>query len=129
MVCWLRSQFAEEGLASQNAARHAAGCHSIAQPETHGASAVAGGKRSAEENWDVYEYAGGQALLSLVDSKVSWLPTLTSPVWYAVLFVWLGRDVANIGTLVAIGLLAGFSAVFPDRTLQDRLAGTWLVPR
>ncbi|MCE9518572.1 MAG: protein kinase [Verrucomicrobia bacterium] len=62
-------------------------------------------------------------------SLIAWLPTLASPVLYAALDVWLGPDFAGIGTLAALALLAVISALLPDRTLHDRLAGTWLVPR
>jgi hypothetical protein len=34
-----------------------------------------------------------------------------------------------IALLVSLGALALFSALLPGRSLQDRLAGTWLVPR
>jgi len=62
-------------------------------------------------------------------SLIAWLPTLASPAIYASIYVWKGPDGAGIGTLAALGLIAGLSALLPHRSLHDRLAGTWLVPR
>jgi hypothetical protein len=62
-------------------------------------------------------------------SLIAWLPTLASPALYAGLDAWKGPNIAGAGTLAALGLLAVVSALLPERTLHDRLAGTWLVPR
>lgn len=62
-------------------------------------------------------------------SLIAWLPTLASPALYAGLDAWKGPNIAGAGTLAALGLFAVVSALLPGRTLHDRLAGTWLVPR
>jgi hypothetical protein len=62
-------------------------------------------------------------------SLIAWLPCLVSPVLAAVLALWL--DVEWAGTLVGL-LVAGLTATslaLPERSLPDRLAATWLVPR
>jgi hypothetical protein len=72
---------------------------------------------------------------------VTWSPVLFGLVGFAALGLWLfaGPDSAEGFTFamgvageLALGLfavLAVVSALLPERGLQDRLAGTWLVPR
>ena len=72
---------------------------------------------------------------------VTWSPILFGLVGFVALGLWLFADpdsaegftfVMGIASEMAIGLvavLAVVSALLPERGLQDRLAGTWLVPR
>jgi hypothetical protein len=72
---------------------------------------------------------------------VTWSPILFGLVGFVALGLWLFGDPADAGNMnvvwgiaggIAIGLyaaLAVVSALLPERGLQDRLAGTWLVPR
>jgi eukaryotic-like serine/threonine-protein kinase len=69
------------------------------------------------------------AALASRRSLIAWLPTLASPALFAALMVWLSAFTAAAATLAILTLLAMVSAMLPERTIHDRLAGTWLVPR
>ena len=72
---------------------------------------------------------------------VTWLPVLFGLVGFVVLGGWLFADravaddiivILGVASGLALGLFAALaivSALMPERGLQDRLAGTWLVPR
>jgi hypothetical protein len=72
---------------------------------------------------------------------VTWSPVLFGLVGFAVLGGWLFADpavgddiivVLGVASGLALGLFAALaivSVLLPKRGLQDRLAGTWLVPR
>jgi len=72
---------------------------------------------------------------------VTWSPILFGLVGFVILGLWLFGDPADAENMnvvlgiaggLAIGLVAALavvSALLPERGLQDRLAGTWLVPR
>jgi hypothetical protein len=72
---------------------------------------------------------------------VTWSPGLFGLVGFAVLSGWMFADpavaddiivVLGVASGLALGLFAALaivSALLPKRGLQDRLAGTWLVPR
>jgi hypothetical protein len=60
---------------------------------------------------------------------VSWLPVLTWPVALFWLKPALGAPGAAILLIATVGGLALCSILVPNRSLQDRLAGTFLVPR
>ncbi len=62
-------------------------------------------------------------------SLIAWLPTLISPAIFAAWMIWTNPHYAAIGTLATLALLAFISAILPERTLHDRLANTFLVPR
>jgi uncharacterized RDD family membrane protein YckC len=60
-------------------------------------------------------------------SLIAWLPTLTSPALFAAFMTGFDPVTAAAYTLASVGLIAIISALLPERSLQDRLAGTWLV--
>ncbi len=62
-------------------------------------------------------------------SLLAWLPCLLSPLLGAWLAVWMDVGTAGMAVFVLLAGLAVMSAALPDRSLQDRLTGTWLVPR
>jgi hypothetical protein len=62
-------------------------------------------------------------------SLIAWLPTLACPALFAALMVWMSPSTAAAGTLAMLALLPMVSAMLPERTLHDHLAGTYLVPR
>lgn len=68
-------------------------------------------------------------LRALWRSLVTWSPLFAAPFLTALLTPWLGGVPAGFlsGTLVVA--LAAWSLALPQRSLQDRLAGTHLVPR
>jgi serine/threonine protein kinase len=59
----------------------------------------------------------------------AWLPCLLSPLLVAGLTIGQSFAVAGMTALAVMAGLAVLSALLPQRSLQDRLAGTWLVPR
>ena len=62
-------------------------------------------------------------------SIFAWLPTLISPVMIAFLMIWLSAQLAVSITLLLLASVAFVSALIPGKSLHDRLAGTFLVPR
>ena len=72
---------------------------------------------------------------------VTWSPAILGLFGFVALGVWLSGDHNDAGGMnVAVGVAGGLalglfaalavvSALLPERGLQDRLAGTWLVPR
>jgi eukaryotic-like serine/threonine-protein kinase len=62
-------------------------------------------------------------------SLVTWSPVLAAPILIFVLKPVLGVTWATTLTVALVGGLALWSAMLPQRGLQDRLAGTCLVPR
>ena len=62
-------------------------------------------------------------------SLIAWLPTLASPALFATLMIWMNSYSAAACTLAALTLLGLISALIPERSLQDRITGTFLVPR
>jgi hypothetical protein len=72
---------------------------------------------------------------------VAWSPFLAGQFGLVGLGLWLFGDAAGVGNrTVVVGIASGLalglfavlavvSALLPERGLQDRLAGTWLVPR
>jgi len=60
---------------------------------------------------------------------ISWSPLIMSLGVASILSREIGENVSvTLGLILLLGLLL-WSALRPHRTLQDRLAGTWLVPR
>ena len=62
-------------------------------------------------------------------SLLAWSPFLLSPALLALLSPLLGMVPAGALLATIVFGLVAWSSVLPDRTLPDRLAGTWLVPR
>jgi hypothetical protein len=62
-------------------------------------------------------------------SLIAWLPVLVAPVIYAICLTAMNASYAALLTLAVITVIACFSTLLPGRSLQDRLAKTWLVPR
>jgi hypothetical protein len=62
-------------------------------------------------------------------SVFAWLPTLTSPALIAYLIIWFDTQMAITITFMLIASIAVISALFPGKSIHDRLAGTYLVPR
>ncbi|MBN2506840.1 MAG: protein kinase [Verrucomicrobia bacterium] len=60
---------------------------------------------------------------------IAWSPVALAPVWLAMLITVAEPFASAVLATVLVGSLAVLSLAFPDRGLQDRLAGTWLVPR
>jgi len=69
----------------------------------------------------------GSGLLTLAFYRaLSWTPFWISHMWYNLLY--RVPALALLGWVLLIGLLI-LSMALPARSLQDRMAGTWLVPR
>ncbi|MCX6903108.1 MAG: RDD family protein [Verrucomicrobia bacterium] len=62
-------------------------------------------------------------------SLVAWSPVLAAPVVAGALTPLLGIVCAASLLAALAGGLVIWSVALPERSLQDRLAGTWLVPR
>lgn len=62
-------------------------------------------------------------------SLIAWLPTLVSPAIFATFMISMSSSQAAACTLGSLALLAIISSLIPERSLQDRIAGTFLVPR
>lgn len=62
-------------------------------------------------------------------SLVAWSPIVLAPVLMAVLTARIGALWAAVLPGLLIAGLAGLSIALRQRSLQDRVAGTWLVPR
>jgi eukaryotic-like serine/threonine-protein kinase len=62
-------------------------------------------------------------------SLIAWSPVLLAPVLIAVLVSVLGPYGGGALVVALVAGLVGWSLALPGRGLQDRLAGTWLVPR
>ena len=58
-----------------------------------------------------------------------WSPLVGAFIFGSVLNAWLGATLAIVLPLLIIGVLTAVSVGLPERGLQDRLAGTWPVPR
>jgi hypothetical protein len=62
-------------------------------------------------------------------SLLAWLPCLVSPVVVAGVALWMDTAAVGIVAFAFVAGLAAMSAALPGRSLPDRLANTWLVPR
>jgi hypothetical protein len=60
---------------------------------------------------------------------VAWSPVLLAPALIGVSAPALGVVWASVLAVLLVGLLTAWSLALPERSLQDRLAGTCLVPR
>jgi hypothetical protein len=60
---------------------------------------------------------------------LAWLPMLVAPLAAWVLAGAAGWSVAALGAALGLAVLAVVSCVALDRSVQDRLAGTFVVPR
>jgi uncharacterized RDD family membrane protein YckC len=60
---------------------------------------------------------------------VAWTPVLAAIPCYGVITHYYGQIAASVCVAVLLGCLAFVSVLLPHRGLQDRLAGTWPVPR
>jgi len=60
---------------------------------------------------------------------IAWSPILVGAVVFSLLTPVVPRPAAVAGTALLVLVPVIFSAVLRERSLQDRLAGTWLVPR
>jgi hypothetical protein len=60
---------------------------------------------------------------------ISWSPAVLALLIPAFLTPFLGESAGAVVGLVVLVFLMTWSALLPDRSLPDRLAGTWLVRR
>jgi hypothetical protein len=60
---------------------------------------------------------------------VAWSPLLLALGLFTILKPWLGTFGAGLAAWLLVCALAILSVALPNRSLPDRLAGTWPVPR